>query len=47
MEARGDVVGVYCFSPEFWFAGELWGPFALFDAEGRARPAVASFGVLR
>ena len=47
MQARGDVVGVYYFSPEFWFAGELWGPFALFDGAGRARPAVASFGALR
>jgi arabinogalactan endo-1,4-beta-galactosidase len=47
MQARGDVVGVYYFSPEFWFSGELWGPSALFDGDGRARPAVASFGTLR
>jgi arabinogalactan endo-1,4-beta-galactosidase len=42
MRERGDVSGVYLFSPGFWFSGELWGPFALFDSEGRARPAVAS-----
>lgn len=42
MQDRGDVLGVYIFSPAFWFSGELWGPFALFDSEGRARPAVAS-----
>jgi arabinogalactan endo-1,4-beta-galactosidase len=47
MQARGDVMGVYYFSPDFWFAGELWEPFALFDGEGRARLAVASFGALR
>jgi arabinogalactan endo-1,4-beta-galactosidase len=44
MRARGDVLGVYYFSPGFYFGGELWGPLALFDGEGRARPAVASFG---
>ena len=43
MRARGDVRGVYVFSPDFWFSGELWGPFALFDDQGEARPAVASF----
>ena len=43
MRERGDVLGVYVFSPDFWFSGDLWGPFALFDSEGRARPAVASF----
>ncbi len=43
MRARSDVVGVYYFSPEFWFAGEVWGPFALFDGDGVARPAVGSF----
>lgn len=42
MRDRGDVMGVYIFSPSFWFSGELWGPFALFNSEGRARPAVAS-----
>ncbi len=42
MRSRGDVLGVYIFSPGFWFSGDLWGPFALFDSEGRARPAVAS-----
>ena len=42
MRGRGDVMGVYIFSPSFWFSGELWGPFALFDSQGRARPAVAS-----
>ena len=47
MQARGDVAGVYYFSPDFWFSGELWGPSALFDGDGKARPAVASFGVLR
>ena len=39
---RGDVIGVYIFSPDFWFSGELWGPFALFDSEGEARPAISS-----
>ncbi|MBU0492543.1 MAG: arabinogalactan endo-1,4-beta-galactosidase [Chloroflexi bacterium] len=43
MRARGDVLGVYYFSPGFYFSGELWGPLALFDGEGRARPAIASF----
>ncbi len=42
MRGRGDVLGVYIFSPDFWFSGELWGPFALFDSDGRARPGVAS-----
>jgi arabinogalactan endo-1,4-beta-galactosidase len=42
MRGRKDVLGVYLFSPGFWFSGELWGPFALFDNEGIARPAVAS-----
>jgi arabinogalactan endo-1,4-beta-galactosidase len=42
MRDRGDVLGVYIFSPGFWFSGELWGPFALFNSEGWARPAVAS-----
>ena len=42
MRGREDVLGVYIFSPSFWFSGELWGPFALFDSEGRARPAVES-----
>jgi arabinogalactan endo-1,4-beta-galactosidase len=42
MRGRGDVLGVYIFSPGFWFSGELWEPFALFDSEGRARPAVSS-----
>ncbi len=45
MRARGDVVGVYLFSPEFWFSGELWGPFALFDSKGEARPAIGSFNI--
>jgi arabinogalactan endo-1,4-beta-galactosidase len=36
MKARSDVVGVYYFSPDFYFSGELWGPFALFDSEGVA-----------
>ncbi|MCK4242871.1 MAG: glycosyl hydrolase 53 family protein [Dehalococcoidia bacterium] len=47
MYERGDVLGVYVFSPDFWFSGELWGPFALFDGEGEARPAVASFDINR
>lgn len=47
MHARDDVIGVYYFSPDFWFSGELWGPFALFDGEGQARPAVASFATER
>ena len=47
MCARGDVLGVYYFSPGFYFSGELWGPLALFDGAGRARPAVASFAIER
>jgi arabinogalactan endo-1,4-beta-galactosidase len=43
MRARNDVVGVYIFGPDFWFSGEIWSPFALFDHEGRARPGVGSF----
>jgi arabinogalactan endo-1,4-beta-galactosidase len=42
MRGRKDVLGVYLFSPGFWFSGELWGPFALFGNDGMARPAVAS-----
>ncbi len=45
MRNRGDVLGVYVFSPDFWFSGELWEPFALFDSEGKARPGVASFNL--
>ncbi len=45
MKERDDVLGVYVFSPDFWFSGELWGPFALFDKEGNARPGVASFSI--
>jgi arabinogalactan endo-1,4-beta-galactosidase len=47
MRARDDVIGIYYFGPDFWFSGELWGPFALFDDEGRARPALASFAAGR
>ncbi|MFC1917583.1 glycosyl hydrolase 53 family protein [Chloroflexota bacterium] len=43
MRNRGDVLGVYVFSPDFWWSGELWEPFALFDGEGQVRPGVASF----
>ena len=45
MKSRGDVIGVYIFSPEFWFSGELWGPFALFDNTGNARPGIGSFKI--
>ncbi len=44
MRRRKDVVGVYVFSPDFWFSGEIWSAFALFDEEGQVRPAMASFG---
>ncbi len=44
MRRRTDVVGVYVFSPDFWFSGEIWSAFALFDEEGQVRPAMASFG---
>ncbi|MEJ2564290.1 MAG: glycosyl hydrolase 53 family protein [Anaerolineales bacterium] len=44
MRRRNDVAGVYVFGPDFWFSGEVWSPFALFDGEGRARPALAAFG---
>ena len=47
MHDRGDILGVNYFSPGFWFSGELWGPFALFDHEGRIRPATASFNIER
>jgi arabinogalactan endo-1,4-beta-galactosidase len=47
MYTREDVIGVYYFSPSFWFSGVLWGPLALFDGEGRARPGVASFDMKR
>jgi len=47
MRTRDDVIGIYYFSPEFWFSGELWSPFALFDSEGKARPAIASFNIWR
>ncbi|MCJ7823581.1 MAG: arabinogalactan endo-1,4-beta-galactosidase, partial [Anaerolineales bacterium] len=43
MRIRADVVGAYYFSPTFYWSGELWGPFALFDAEGEARPALGAF----
>jgi arabinogalactan endo-1,4-beta-galactosidase len=45
MWSRVDVLGVYIFSPAFWFSGELWGPLALFDHEGQARPAVGSLNL--
>ena len=45
MRNRGDVMGVYVFSPDFWWSGELWEPFALFDGEGKARPGVSSFNI--
>ncbi len=45
MKDRGDIIGVYYFSPDFWFSGELWEPFALFDNEGRARPGIGSFRI--
>ncbi len=44
MRRRNDVAGVYIFGPDFWFGGDVWSPFALFDGEGRARPALAAFG---
>jgi arabinogalactan endo-1,4-beta-galactosidase len=47
MRERGDVMGVYVFSPAFWFSGELWAPFALFDSEGNARAAIRSFDLSR
>jgi arabinogalactan endo-1,4-beta-galactosidase len=47
MRTRDDVIGIYYFSPEFWFSGELWSPFALFDSDGKARPAIASFNTGR
>jgi arabinogalactan endo-1,4-beta-galactosidase len=34
--------GVFYFSPE-WYDGGLWDAFALFDAEGVARPSILSF----
>jgi arabinogalactan endo-1,4-beta-galactosidase len=42
------VIGSYYFSPSFyWYEvsndDQLWGPFALFDTAGRARPAVQMF----
>jgi arabinogalactan endo-1,4-beta-galactosidase len=43
MHDREDVLGVYVFSPDFWFSGEIFSAFALFDSEGRARPAIGSF----
>ena len=41
---RGDprFAGVYYWSPE-WYDGGLWDAFALFDAAGRARPALGAF----
>jgi arabinogalactan endo-1,4-beta-galactosidase len=47
MQERNDVMGVYVFSPAFWFSGELWGPFALFDSKGNARAAIGSFNLSR
>jgi arabinogalactan endo-1,4-beta-galactosidase len=37
-----NFAGVFYFSPE-WYNGGLWDAFALFDAEGVARPGVRSF----
>lgn len=42
MRAHPNVIGAYYFSPAFHWGGELWGPFALFDAQGRARPALGA-----
>jgi arabinogalactan endo-1,4-beta-galactosidase len=43
MRSREEVLGAYYFSPTFYWSGELWGPFALFDSEGEARPALGAF----
>ena len=43
MLSREDVIGAYYFSPTFYWSRELWGPFALFDAEGEARPSLGAF----
>jgi arabinogalactan endo-1,4-beta-galactosidase len=42
--ARGDAnfAGAFYWSPE-WYGGGLWDAFALFDAQGVARPGVESF----
>ena len=40
-----NVIGAYYFSPAFHWSGELWGPFALFDEDGKARPAVGAFSL--
>ena len=46
MRAHPNVIAVYYFSPTFHWSGELWGPFALFDADGNARPALGAFTML-
>ncbi|NDJ78115.1 MAG: hypothetical protein GYB65_17845 [Chloroflexi bacterium] len=43
LRAHPAVIGAYYFSPTLHWIGELWGPFALFDPAGRARPAVGAF----
>ena len=43
MHSRSEVMGAYYFSPTFYWSGELWGPFALFDADGETRPAMGAF----
>jgi arabinogalactan endo-1,4-beta-galactosidase len=43
LRSRPQMIGAYYFSPAFQWSGELWGPFALFDADGRARPAIGAF----
>ena len=37
-----NFAGVFYWSPE-WYGGGLWDAFALFDAQGVARPGVRSF----
>jgi arabinogalactan endo-1,4-beta-galactosidase len=43
MRAHPNVIGAYYFSPTYYWSGDLWGSFSLFDQEGRAYPAIGAF----
>ena len=37
-----NVIGAYYFSPAFHWGGDIWGAFALFDQDGRARQGIGA-----
>lgn len=43
LRSVGYFDGAFYWSPE-WYASDMWNAFALFDAQGRAKPALRGFG---